>query len=1128
MFSTPQDVLKHFIGSETLRQGTRRLAHAQSTVHVKGITGSAGAFVVSAIHSITSQKLVVILPDKEDAAYFFNDLEVLLPGKSILFFPSSFRRVYQTEETDNANVMLRTEVLEKILENRADIIVTYPSAISEKVVTREKIAEVTLTLKKGEAVDLDFITDLLIEYNFDREDFVYEPGQFALRGGIVDVFSYAEELPYRIEFDGDKVYSIRTFKPEDQLSVKELDEAKIIPNLENKLAQETRLGFFEFISEETVLVLSEPDRLTALVEDVYHKAEKEFQSLSVQVKRSEPADLFLSSTAYNKEIKPFRKLIYGNYQGHADEYLHFSCEPQPVINKNFDLLYQLLVSQAEKGYVNYILSDAEKQFERLSAIFDDLHKSRKTTGQNGFHQVFVPVLGSLHEGFICRELQIACFCDHRIFDRYRRFRLKSQFTKDQAITLKELGSLQPGDYITHIDHGIGIFAGLEKTEVNGKIQEAVKLVYKDNDVLYVSIHSLHRIAKYTGKEGTLPSLHKLGGTAWAATKAKTKKRIRELAFDLIKLYARRKAEKGFAFNPDTYLQHELEASFIYEDTPDQNKATLDVKTDMEKPWPMDRLVCGDVGFGKTEVAIRAAFKAATDGKQVAVLVPTTILALQHYKTFSSRLKDFPVTVDYINRFKSAKAQKETLEKLADGKVDIIIGTHRLVGKDVKFKDLGLLVVDEEQKFGVNVKDKLKTLKANVDCLTLTATPIPRTLQFSLMGARDLSIIRTPPPNRYPIVTELITFNEEAIRDAVHYEISRNGQVFFIHNRVNDIQDIAGMVRRLVPQAEIRVAHGQMGGEELEKVMLEFIEGEFDVLVSTNIVEAGLDVPNANTIIINQAQNFGLSDLHQLRGRVGRSNKKAFCYLITPPLTALTEEARKRMKAIVEFSELGSGFNISMRDLDIRGAGDLLGGEQSGFINDIGYETYQRILNETIAELKENEFAELFHEENNREGKEWTDDCVIDTDLEILIPADYVDSIPERINLYKELDSLTSEEELNSFSQRLHDRFGKIPPQTEELIRTMHLRLIARRCGVEKMVLKKNTLILQFTSKADYYNSAVFGGILQYLQTHKRGEIKQKNDRLQIVFKPVESVSECLGILLSFIPKETGSVESSEL
>ncbi|MCG9910490.1 MAG: transcription-repair coupling factor [Flavobacteriales bacterium] len=1114
MFSTPEDILKRFIGSETLRKGTQRLDHAQSTLHVKGITGSAGAFVVAAIHSITSQKLVVIFPDKEEAAYFFNDLEVLLPGKSILFFPASFRRVYQTEETDNANIMLRTEVLEKISENRADIIVTYPSAISEKVVTREKIAEVTLTLKKGEAVDLDFITDLLIEYNFEREDFVYEAGQFALRGGIVDVFSYAEELPYRIEFDGDKVYSIRTFKPEDQLSVKEFNEAKIIPNLENKQAQETRQGFFEFISEDTILVLSEPDRLTALVEDVFHKAEKEFQSLSGQVKRSEPADLFLSAAAYNQEIKPFRKLIYGNYSGPADEYLHLSCEPQPVINKNFDLLYQLLESQAEKGCVNYILSDAEKQFERLSAIFDDLHKSQKTTEQDSFHQVFVPVLGSLQDGFICQELEIACFCDHRIFERYRRFKLKSQFTKDQAITLKELGSLQPGDYITHIDHGIGVFAGLEKTEVNGKIQEAVKLVYKDKDVLYVSIHSLHRIAKYTGKEGTAPSLHKLGGTAWAATKAKTKKRIRELAFDLIKLYAKRKAEKGFAYHPDTYLQHELEASFIYEDTPDQNKATRDVKTDMEKPWPMDRLVCGDVGFGKTEVAIRAAFKAATDGKQVAVLVPTTILALQHFKTFSSRLKEFPVTVDYINRFKSAKAQKETLEKLANGKVDIIIGTHRLVGKDVQFKDLGLLVVDEEQKFGVNVKDKLKTLKANVDSLTLTATPIPRTLQFSLMGARDLSIIRTPPPNRYPIVTELLTFNEEAIRDAVHYEISRNGQVFFIHNRVNDIKDIAGMVQRLVPQAKIRVAHGQMGGEELEEVMLEFIEGEFDVLVSTAIVEAGLDVPNANTIIINQAQNFGLSDLHQLRGRVGRSNKKAFCYLITPPLTVLTEEARKRMKAIVEFSELGSGFNISMRDLDIRGAGDLLGGEQSGFINDIGYETYQRILNETIAELKENEFAELFHEENNREGKEWTDDCVIDTDLEILIPADYVDNIPERLNLYKELDSLTSEEELDAFSQRLHDRFGKIPSQTEELIQTMHLRLIARRCGVEKMVFKKNTLILQFTSKADYYNSAVFSRVLQYLQTHKRGEMKQKNDRLQIVFKPVETVSECLGILSS--------------
>jgi len=1111
-FEQPNDILKKFLGSGQIADGADMIRDRRSVLQVKGLAGSAGSFVAAALHALSSKKMVVVIPDKEEAAYFLNDLEVLLPGKNILFYPASYRRAYQSEETDNANIMLRTEVLEKIAENAADIIVTYPSAVSEKVITREKIAEVTLSLKKGEAVDLDFVTDVLIEYDFEREDFVYEPGQFALRGGIIDVFSYSDDFPYRIEFDGDKVYSIRTFNPEDQLSVKELTEAKIIPNIENKRSEEIRQSFFDFISADTVLLLDEPKQLESLMQDVVDKAEKEFEKLSGQIKRAKPTDLFLSGDDFGKQVSKFSQVIFGNYSGGADYYIDLNCEPQPVINKNFELLMQAMEVSASKGNTNYILSDAEKQIERLTAIFEDLEKNRNNGQGNSFQQLFIPVKGSLNNGFICSEIGVACFCDHRIFERYRRFKLKNQFTKDQAITIKELGNLQPGDYITHIDHGIGVFAGLEKTEVNGKIQEAVKLVYKDKDVLYVSIHSLHRIAKYTGKEGTAPSLHKLGGTAWAVTKAKTKKRIKELAFDLIKLYAKRKSEKGFAFQPDTYMQHELEASFIYEDTPDQNKATKDVKTDMEKPWPMDRLVCGDVGFGKTEIAIRAAFKAATDGKQVAVLVPTTILALQHFKTFSSRLKEFPVTVDYINRFKSAKAQKETLERLADGKVDIIIGTHRLAGKDIKFKELGLLIVDEEQKFGVSVKDKLKTIKENVDSLTLTATPIPRTLQFSLMGARDLSIIRTPPPNRYPIVTDLLSFNEEAIRDAVHYEISRNGQVFFIHNRVNDIKDIAGMVQRLVPQAKIRVAHGQMGGEELEDVMLEFIEGDFDVLVSTAIVEAGLDVPNANTIIINQAQNFGLSDLHQLRGRVGRSNKKAFCYLITPPLSVLTEEARKRMKAIVEFSELGSGFNISMRDLDIRGAGDLLGGEQSGFINDIGYETYQRILNETLTELKENEFKGLFEEENNKPDRAWTDDCVIDTDLEILIPSDYVDNITERLSLYKELDALATNAELDNFSERMRDRFGPLPTQVEELIETMRMRLLAQQAGIEKIMLKNRTLILQFTGKPAYYNSEIFGKVLAYMQTNRKGEMKQKNDKLNIVFKPVDNVGESLNVL----------------
>lgn len=1100
-------ILQHFRDAPELQ----RLLHVlqkNSSVHLSGVAGSSAAFVCSALRKEIKNLTVCILPDKETAAYFLNDMETISSESGILFYPESYRRTYQQQETDNSNVMLRTEVLSKIAEGHASVIVTYPGALSEKVITKEQIQERTIRFRTGEKVDLDFILDLLIEYDFEREDFVYEPGQFALRGGIIDVFSYSEELPYRIEFMGDSVHSIRTFRPDDQLSVKTLDEAEIVPNIDKKTSRELRQHFSDYLPSDSVFWIWDTNRCIQSLDTSFEKAVKEYGQLSGEIKHVEPEQLYTTGSEFLKSLQSFRTVYLDAEKSAEMESVDFRIQPEPVFNKNFELLLETLDGFYLRGYTNFFLSDQEKQNDRLRSIFHDLMAGNKKQMKTSEDELYVSIKGSVYEGFIAPELKIACFCDHRIFERHKRFKLKTSFSKENAITLKELGTLNPGDYVTHVDHGIGQFAGLEKMEVNGKIQEAVKLIYRDRDVLYVSIHSLHRIAKYTGKEGTAPAVHKLGSGVWEKTKAKTKKRIKELAFDLIQLYAKRKAQKGFAFAPDHYMQHELEASFIYEDTPDQSKATTDVKRDMEKAWPMDRLVCGDVGFGKTEVAIRAAFKAVLDGKQVAVLVPTTILALQHFKTFSARLKEFPVKVDYINRFKSAKQQKDTLVSVEKGETDILIGTHRITANDIKFKDLGLLIVDEEQKFGVNVKEKLKTLKVNVDTLTLTATPIPRTLQFSLMGARDLSIIRTPPPNRYPIITELHTFDEVVLRDAISYELQRNGQVYFVHNRVNDIADIAGLVQRLCPDARVRIAHGQMDGAKLEEVMLDFIEGEFDVLVSTAIVEAGLDVPNANTIIINQAHNFGLSDLHQLRGRVGRSNKKAFCYLLCPPVTLLTDEARKRMRAIIEFSELGSGFNISMRDLDIRGAGDLLGAEQSGFINDIGYETYQKILNEALQELKETHFAELFKEENEQR-KDWTEDCIIDTDMEVLIPPDYVDQITERLNLYKELDSIPDEGGLEKFEMELTDRFGPMPAATVRLIETMRMRMKARSLGIEKLILKNGTLILNFTGRESYYKSDTFSKIIAYLQKARSGEMKQKGDKLSLIFKPVPTVNDAI-------------------
>ena len=1112
---TLQELLELYFSDSKTTQIVQTLDKPSSRVHLRGIAGSAGAFILSSVYKRVNKNHLVVLPDKEEAAYFLNDLENLMGENTVLFYPTSYRKAYDIEETDNANVLLRAEVLNRISKSKKPIvIVTYPEALTEKVVTKKHLEQNTFELSRGENLSIDFVNELFLEYGFDRVDYVLEPGQFSIRGGIVDVFSFSNDNPYRIEFFGNEVDSIRSFDTVNQLSIQNFDRITIIPNVQAKLLQESRTSFLEYIAGDTVLWLKDYQLTLDKLDKEFTLAIQAFKKLNGAIKRLPPEELYTTAETFAKQSLECSTIEFGS-QFHLPSSLNISynINPQPSFNKKFELLTQNLNTNSKEGLKNIIFADTLKQVERIHAIFEDIGKNID----------FTPILLSIHEGFIDRDLKIACYTDHQIFERYHRFKIKSSaFKKNEAITLKEIYGLTPGDFVTHIDHGVGKFAGLEKVEVNGKMQEAIRLVYKDNDMLYVSIHSLHRIAKYTGKEGTEPKLSKLGSNAWSNLKQKTKKKVKEIAFDLIKLYAKRKAQKGFAFSPDTYLQNELEASFIYEDTPDQVKATADVKKDMEKFIPMDRLVCGDVGFGKTEIAIRAAFKAVTDNKQVAVLVPTTILALQHYKTFKERLKDFPCTVDYINRFKSAKQQKETIKKLAEGKIDILIGTHRIVGKDVKFKDLGLLIIDEEQKFGVGVKEKLKLLKENVDTLTLTATPIPRTLQFSLMGARDLSVISTPPPNRYPVQTELHSFNEEVIRDAIVFEVSREGQVFFVHNRVQNIQEIAGMIQRLCPDVKVGIAHGQMEGQKLEEIMLNFIEGYYDVLVSTTIIESGLDISNANTIIINHAQMFGLSDLHQLRGRVGRSNKKAFCYLLAPPVSILTPEARKRLTAIEQFSDLGSGFNIAMRDLDIRGAGNLLGGEQSGFIAEIGFDMYQKILEEAVQELKEEEFKELFAETESdtfgksRTPKRFVKDCVVDTDLEILIPDDYVTNITERLNLYKELDNIESDEDLKSFTAQLTDRFGPIPQPALELINTIRLRRIAQETGFEKVILKNNKLIGYFVSdqNSPYYQSDIFTAVLHYVQKHPHTcKMKENiNHKLTLSFERIKSIEEAINTL----------------
>ncbi|MCP2026571.1 transcription-repair coupling factor (superfamily II helicase) [Flavobacterium sp. HSC-32F16] len=1099
---------------------TNLLEGNQIKMHLSGLLGSAVSFVIRSVFKKTELPFLIVLDNKEEAAYYLNDLEQMIGEQDVLFYPASFRRPYQVDETDNANVLLRAEVLNRINSRKKPaIIVTYPEALFEKVVTRQQLDKNTLKVSLNDKISIDFINEVLFEYEFKRVDFITEPGEFSVRGGIVDVFSFSNDHPYRIEFFGNEVDSIRSFDVETQLSVETHKKITIIPNVENKIFQENRESFLDYIAEKTVLFIQNTDGLFSQLDKQFARAEEAFGKLSKEIKHAEPEQLFLNQASFIKRALDFSIVELASKPiFKTTKKFEFHIQPQPSFNKQFDLLLNNLSDNHFNGYKNYLFCSNETQAKRFHDIFESLDEANSENIRKQYNTIVLP----LYQGFIDEENQITAYTDHQIFERYHKFNIKNGYSKKQNITLKELTALSVGDYVTHIDHGIGKFGGLQKIQVEGKTQEAIKLVYADNDIVYVSIHSLHKISKYNGKDGTPPKIYKLGSNAWKILKQKTKARVKHIAFNLIQLYAKRRLEKGFQFAPDSYLQNELESSFIYEDTPDQTKSTQEVKADMESDRPMDRLVCGDVGFGKTEVAIRAAFKAVDNSKQVAVLVPTTILAYQHYRTFTERLKDMPVSVGYLNRFRTAKQKTQTLKDLAEGKLDIVIGTHQLVNKNVVFKDLGLLIVDEEQKFGVNVKDKLKTIAANVDTLTLTATPIPRTLQFSLMAARDLSVITTPPPNRYPIETNVVGFNEEIIRDAISYEIQRNGQVFFINNRIENIKEVAGMIQRLVPNARVGIGHGQMDGAKLEELMLGFMNGDFDVLVATTIIESGLDVPNANTIFINNANNFGLSDLHQMRGRVGRSNKKAFCYFICPPYSSMTEDARKRIQALEQFSELGSGFNIAMKDLEIRGAGDLLGGEQSGFINEIGFDTYQKIMNEAIEELKENEFKDLYPEENNIDTKEYVKDIQIDADFELLFPDEYINNVSERLVLYNELGAIKDEAGLQEFERKLIDRFGPLPKQAISLLNSIRIKWIATKVGIEKLVLKQGKMIGYFVSdqQSDYYQSVKFRNVLNFVQKHNSlCKMKEKQTinglRLLLTFENVKSIKRALELMELF-------------
>ena len=1119
-----KDFLKIYTEDSFVLNLVQSIKHS-NRIHLSGVYGSLDAILAASVFENQKQTILFVLPDKEDALYFFNDFQNIYGFEypHIAYFPASFKKPYEYEEIENANVIQRAELLNKLNSTTEPLlIVTYPEALAEKVISKKTLLANTLRIKTGDTLDLNFVTELLISYNFEKTDFVYEPGQFAIRGGIFDVYSFATDKPYRVELWGDEIESIRIFESETQLSSQSIDFINIIPNIHEKLSLEETVPIFSFLSEKTNIWIKDFSFSIERVGDNLKRIEESYEQkkaiggdINILLK---PSASFIDCKTATNLLEKHTIIEFGkkNFFKESQKFIFISTS-QPSFNKEFNLLINNIAENQSKGYSCFISSDSLKQLNRLETIFAEINPNIR----------FLSIYANFKEGFVDEQNKILVYTDHQIFERLNRYKVKERFSKSKALTLKELKSLQSGDYITHVDYGIGRFAGMETIDVAGKKQEAIRLIYKDNDLLFVNIHSLHKIAKYSSKEGDAPTMSKLGSGDWEIKKSRVKRQVKDIAKELISLYAKRREVHGFAFSPDTYLQIELESSFMYEDTPDQASATAKVKEDMEKPYPMDRLVCGDVGFGKTEVALRAAFKAVNDSKQVAILVPTTILAMQHHRTFAERLAKMPVNVDYINRFKSTSDTTKTLKNLKEGKVDILIGTHKLLNKSIAFKDLGLLIIDEEQKFGVKSKDRIKELKLNVDVLTLTATPIPRTLHFSLMGARDLSVIATPPPNRQPVTTQVDVFKEETIRDAISYELSRGGQVFFVHNRVNDIESIANIIYRLVPEAKIGVAHGQMEGDKLEKVMMRFIENEINVLISTNIIESGLDIPNANTIIINQAHMFGLSDLHQMRGRVGRSNKKAFCFLLVPVISGLSKDARKRLNTLEEFTELGDGFKVAMRDLDIRGAGNLLGSEQSGFINDLGYEMYHKILDEAVSELKEKEFKNLFADELTKKQL-LIDDCQVETDLQILIPDSYINNISERLSIYNSIDAIKTEEELEKFMNSIIDRFGKLPIEVEELFKVVKVRWKAEFIGFEKISLKNNNLKGFFVSEKhqEYYQTDKFGKILDYIKLHpKECNLKQIKEKLIFIAENapnIDKVGTLFDRIITFI--EDKSIE----
>ncbi len=1089
-----RDLFIRYASHPQIQRIIQALETQPSQVRITGLTGSATALTLAACQQRLHRTVVYVSDEQEASAYGYQDAMQTLQSDNVLYFPSSFRqRSDRKMVTDSVSEVLRTEVLNRLSSSDESplLVFTYPEALVEKLVSKKSLLRKVRRLHTGDVCDTEELIEELLQNGFQRVDFVYEPGQFSQRGSILDVFSYSKELPYRIDFFGNEIDSIRLFNIESQLSEETMDAVSIVPDITEMKGVSESVAFTEFLPKDAVFVFND-----------FLYVRDRMNHFAMELDDSVSGDVFFGNLSSFSSIQ-----LKGDASDKST--IVFHTHPQPLYHKNFDLVAESFRRFLADGYSLNILSDSKKQTDRIQAIFED----------KGLDLTFTPVLRTVHEGFSDEDMRICVFTDHQIFDRYHKYALRSDRARNGKVvmTLKELNELKVGDYVTHIDHGVGRFGGLLKMDVNGHQQEVIKLLYKDNDTIFVNIHNLHRISKYKGRDGEPPKVYKLGSGAWERLKERTKKKVKDIARDLIRLYARRKAEKGFAFSPDSYLQKELEAGFLYEDTPDQYKATQDVKADMEKPLPMDRLVCGDVGFGKTEVAMRAAFKAVADGKQVAVLVPTTVLALQHYNSFTERMKDLPCNIDYLSRARTASQTKEVLSRLADGQIDIIIGTHKLVGKRVKFKDLGLLIIDEEQKFGVSVKERLKAMKVNVDTLTLTATPIPRTLQFSLMGARDLSIISTPPPNRYPIQTELAEFGEQVVREAIVREMERNGQVFFINNRIQNLYELQAFIHRVVPEARIAVGHGQMEAEKLEQIILDFIDYEYDVLIATTIIESGIDIPNANTIIINDAQNFGLSDLHQLRGRVGRSNRKAYCYLLSPPMSVVTPEARRRLQAIETFADLGSGFQIAMQDLDIRGAGNMLGAEQSGFIADLGYETYQKILNEAVHELKDEEFSDLYEEERkeNKDGNNYVTDCLLESDLSLMIPTLYVESVSERMSLYRELDGLQSEEQLEAFASRLEDRFGPVPPEVQDLFTALRIRWLGMRMGMERLSIKRGMLIGYMVSnqQSSYYRSDVFGAVLNYVASHPMEcRLREDAGKRSVSVRDIKTINQALDVL----------------